>query len=328
MKLNVDAHIWCLGSFSERYVPGGYYDDMEIDKKLEIMSKIEGFTGLTTFYPSAPLPADPDKYVQKLADYGLKPSFVLPECFTDRKWKFGAFSTTEKHIRQEVINLFKEGIAFAKAINAQSVLLWPGHDGFDYPFQANYADGWKYLVETVQEIGEYDPSVKIAIEYKCKDPRQKQYVRDVGTLMMLLNDVGLDNVGGVIDTGHSLMAGENLAEALTILDSHNKLFQIHLNDNYKDADPDMILGAINFWEVLEFFYYLNKTDYEGWAAVDIIAGRDDRVKALDLTVKMTWKFKRFADKLCEHSDEIDDNLKGYRFTDNMEMLMDILFCKM
>ena len=325
MKLNVDAHIWCLGTFAERYVPGGYFDPMDIDEMLEIMGNIEGFTGLTTFYPSAPLPSDPDAYVRKLADFGLKPSFVLPECFTDRKWKHGAFSTTEKHIRKECVSFFKEGIDFAKAINAESVLLWPGHDGFDYVFQSNYYDGWKNLVETIQEIGEYDPNMRIAIEYKSKDPRQKQYVRDVGKLMMLLNDVGLDNVGGVIDTGHALMAGESLAESVAILDAHDKLFQIHLNDNYKDSDPDMIFGAVNFWEILEFFYYLNKTDYEGWSAVDIIAGRDDRKKSLELTVKMTWKYKELADRLGKHSDEIDANMQGYRFTDNMELIMDLLF---
>ena len=96
--------------------------------------------------------------------------------------------------------------------------------------------------------------MRIAIEYKSKDPRQRQYVGNVGKLMMLLNDIGLDNVGGVIDTGHSLMAQESLSESLAILDAHGKLFQIHLNDNYKDSDPDMVLGAINFWETLEFFY--------------------------------------------------------------------------
>ena len=324
MKLNVDAHFWCLGGFAERYVPGGYYDDMSLDEKLEIMSKIDGFTGLTTFYPTAPLPADPEKLIKKLADYGLKVSFLAPENWSDRKWKFGAFSTHEANIRKEAVNVFKEGIDFARAVNAESVLLWPAHDGFDGVFQTDYRDGWKYLVDTIREIGEYDSSMKIAIEYKSKDPRQKQYVNNVGKLMMLLNDVGLDNVGGVIDTGHSLMAQESLAESLVILDSHHKLFQIHLNDNYKDSDPDLILGTVNFWEILEFFYYLNKTDYEGWSAVDIIASRDDRGKSLELAVKLTWKFKELADKLTEHAEEIDKNLKGCRFVDNMNLITDLL----
>ncbi len=325
MKLNVDAHLWCLGTYAERYVPGGYFDPIDLDDQLEIMSKIDGLTGLFVFYPTPPMPTDPDNLLKKLADNNLKVSNLAVEGWSDRKWKNGAFSTNEANIRKESVKLFKEAIDFSKEIKAESVLLWPAHDGFDYPFQCDYRDGWKYLVETIREIGEYDPSVKIAVEYKSKDPRQKQYVNTVGKTMMLLGDVGLDNVTGVIDVGHSLMAGEHLAESLVILNSHHKLGQIHLNENYKDADPDMIFGTINFWEILEFFYYLNRTDYEGWSSIDTIVPRDDRAKSLEMGVKLIWKYKKMADSLSKHAEEIDGNLKGYRFANNMELITDLVF---
>lgn len=158
---------------------------MKTDEQLKIMSEIEGLDGLCIFYPTEPLPADPDKLLEKLSHYNLKVSNIGVEGWSNRKWKYGAFSSTEDNIRKEAIKLFKESIDFAKEVIADSVLLWPAHDGFDYPFQADYRDGWKYLVETIQEIGEYDKSVKIAVEYKSKDPRQKQYVSNVGKLIML-----------------------------------------------------------------------------------------------------------------------------------------------
>ena len=325
MKLNVDAHLWCLGTYGERYVPGGYFEEMTTDQQLEIMSKIEGLTGLFTFYPVAPLPEDPDKLVAKLDNFGLKVSNLAVECWSDRKWKHGAFSTNEANIRKDIVKMFKESIDFAKAVKADSVLLWPAHDGLDYPFQTNYYDGWKNMVETVREICAYDPSVKIALEAKSKDPRQKQYISDTGKALALINDVGAPNLGAAIDVGHALMAGENLAESLALLDVHDKLYQIHLNENYKDADPDMIFGTINFWELLEFFYYLNKTDFKGWSAIDIIAPRDDRQKSLALGIKLVWKYKEMADKLQKHEKEIDENMKGYHFADNMDMMTDLLF---
>lgn len=325
MKLNVDAHLWCLGTYGERYVPGGYFEEMTTDQQLEIMSKIEGLTGLFTFYPVAPLPEDPDKLVAKLDNSGLKVSNLAVECWSDRKWKNGAFSTNEVNIRKDVVKLFKEFIDFAKEVKADSVLLWPAHDGLDYPFQTNYYDGWKTMVETVREICAYDPTVKIALEAKSKDPRQKQYISDTGKALALINDVGAPNLGAAIDVGHALMAGENLAESLALLDVHDRLYQIHLNENYKDADPDMIFGTINFWELLEFFYYLNKTDFKGWSAIDIIAPRDDRQKSLALGIKLVWKYKEMADKLQKHEKEIEENLKGYRFADNMDMMTDLLF---
>ncbi|GAI78513.1 unnamed protein product, partial [marine sediment metagenome] len=274
------------GDYAERYVPGGYYDDLGIDEMLEIFSKTDGLDGVFQMYPPALMPDDPVKIQKKLSEYNLKVSEVFIESWSDRKWKNGAYSTTEKDVRKEAIRIFKEGIDFAKELNAYSVLFWPAHDGFDYPFQANYYDGWKYLVETLQELGEHDPGVKIAVEAKNKDPRQRQYVSNTGKLMMLLNEVGLDNVGGALDVGHSLMAQEHIAESVVILDRAEKLFQIHLNENYRDADPDMIFGTVNFWEILEFYYYMNKTDYDGWQAIDIIAPRDDRAKSLQTGVKL------------------------------------------
>jgi len=325
MKMNVSAHVFCLGTYPERYVPDGFFEEMSIDKMLEVFSKIEGLDGVFEMYPPTLMPKDPVKLLKKLGDHGLKVGDVFVEGWGSRKWKNGAYSTNETQVRKDAIKMFKEGMDFAKEVRAQSVLLWPAHDGFDYPFQVNYYDGWKNLVETIQEVAEHDRSVKIAIEPKSKDPRQRQYVRDVGKLMMLLNDVGLDNVGAALDIGHSLMAGEHLAESLVCLDMHKKLFQIHINENYKDADPDMIFGTINFWENLEFYYYLNKTDYAGWQAIDIISPREDRVKALKTGVRLMHRYKEFADRLMEHEKEIEGNLEGYRFTDNINLLTDLLF---
>ncbi len=325
MKLNVDGHLWCLGTYGERYVPGGYFEEMSTDEQLEVFSKIKGLTGLFTFYPVAPLPSDPDKLVKKLDGFGLKVSNVAAECWSNRKWKQGGFATNDKSIRKEMVKLFKETIDFAKATDADSVLLWPAHDGFDYPFQVDYRDGWKNMVETVREICSYDTSVKISLEAKFKDPRQKQYVSDTGKAMALINDVGMDNLGAALDVGHALMAGESLAESLVLLDSHDMLYQIHLNENYKDADPDMLFGTINFWEILELFYFLNKTDFEGWSSVDIIVPRDDRAKSMELDVKLVWKYKELADRLSKHEEEIDKNLAGYHFADNMDLMMDLLF---
>ncbi|MCL6088405.1 MAG: TIM barrel protein, partial [Actinobacteria bacterium] len=166
MELKVDAHLWCLGTYAERYVPGGYYDELTVDEQLEIMSKIKGLSGLFTFYPTFPLPDDPGKLVKKVESYGLKVSNIAVECWGDRKWKHGSFCTNDEKIRKQAIKIFKEAIDFAKIVKANSILLWPAHDGYDYTFQTNYIDGWKNMVETVREIGEYAGNMKIAIEAK------------------------------------------------------------------------------------------------------------------------------------------------------------------
>ena len=143
--------------------------------------------------------------------------------------------------------------------------------------------------------------------------------------MMLFNDVGMDNITGCIDTGHALMAQESLAESTALLKLHGKLGIVHLNENYRDADPDLIFGTIAFWDNLEMYYYLKKYDFDGWHEIDIVSPRDDRVKSINLAIKLTRMYERLAEKLLERTKEIEENIRGYRFADNMELITKLIF---
>ena len=87
----------------------------------------------------------------------------------------------------------------------------------------------------------------------------------------------------------------------------------------------MIFGTINFLEILELYYYLNKTEYNWWCAIDIIAPRDDREKSLAIGVKLMLKYQEMTQKLLKHEKEIDENLKGYHFVDNIDIISDLIF---
>lgn len=324
-KLRVSAGLWILDVFAERYVPGGYWDPMGLDEQLRLMSHLEGLDGLGVIYPPAPLPENPEDLVRRLGDFNLKVADITVDNYSHRKWRHGAFATNEKEVRRENIRLCKECIDFAARIPGTTVTLWPAHDGFDYPFQAGYQDEWGNLVDSLREICAYNRAVRIAVEYKQKDPRQRQYVSNVGKTLMLIHDVGADNLAAALDTGHALMSYESLAESAVILASHGRLATVHLNDNYRDADPDLIFGTLAFWDNLEMLYYLKKLDYRGWLEIDNTSGRDERQKSASLVVKLTRKYEKLAERLLEHRPEIEENLRGYRFADNMSLISDLLF---
>ena len=315
-------------SYGERYVPGGYFDEMEFDTFLEEVSKIKDVTGHFVYYPGHPLIDSPDKLKKKLADYNnAVVSDIGAVTWPDRKFKYGTLTSKDKKVRKETIDIVKHTMDLAAELDAHSVLLWPAHDGVDYVFQADFADAWDYLIESLEEIGEHNPKVKIALEYKQKDPRAKCYIEDIGKLMYIIKSLKVDNIGAALDLGHALLAGERPAETLEILAREDKLYQIHLNDNYRDADPDLLFGTINFWDTLEFFYWLAKIDYKGWMHTDFVSPRDDRMKMFKLAVKAIREFEEMASKLMEHSDIIDKNLKDHNFVDNMELVKKIIFNK-
>lgn len=323
-KLNLDCHLFCLGTFNERYVPDGYFEPMEVDKALEVIGQTE-ITGFMRTWPTGPFPDDPETFKRMLDKHGLIPSTILIDNFGDRRFKHGGFSTNEKMVKRETIDMAKSGIDFAKACGCESILIWPAHDGMDYPFMADYDIAWGNLVETMTEIGEYAKDMRIAIEPKPQDPRQKMLVNSTGKVMMLINDIGLDNVGAALDVGHSFAAQENPAESCVVLNRHGKLVQVHLNDNYKNADPDMILGSVNFWETLEFFYYLMQTNFQGWCSVDIISGREDRENAFRACVDMILHYHRLASALLERKEDIGTNLQRYSYSDNVKLINSLIF---
>ena len=325
LNLNINAHIGCLGKFSERYVPDGYFSEISFDKQLEIMSKIDGLTGLAVWYPGHPLIDKPERLAKKLADYNLRVADIGPDIWSDKKWKYGTLSSHDDKIRKEAIKVTKYTMDIAVELNAYSVLVWPAHDGFDYVFQADFKRGWDNLIDSLNEIGSYNKNVKIAIEYKQKDPRAKSYIEDMGKVMLLIKSLDVDNIGSALDLGHSFFANERPAESLALLDKYKKLYQIHLNDNYRDADPDLLFGTINFWDTLELFYWLSKTNYDGWLNIDTVTGRDDRGKMLELAVKLVKDYKKLADKLNKYSDIIDENLKNHNFVDNMKLIRELVF---
>ena len=127
--------------------------------------------------------------------------------------------------------------------------VWPGQDGFDYPFQADYIEVDKWIKDALGPVAAHQPRVRILVEYKPKEPRTHCFVSTVGRLLLTLKD--LPNVGGLIDWGHALQGGENIAESVALMHSYGKLDYIHLNDNYRSWDDDMMVGSVHLVEYLE-----------------------------------------------------------------------------
>ncbi len=278
LKLNINCHYGCFGSFPERYVPGGYDKLYDFEKMLQVMEEIDGLEGLAVWYPGHPYIEEPAELKNILSNHGIRVSDTGPDIWSDAKFRYGSISSPDKNIRKEAIEITKRNIDLAVELNAYSVLLWPAHDGFDYVFQSDYSSAWDYMLESLNELGAYNPEVKIAIEPKQKDPRAKEYIEDCGKLMFFIKCLDVDNVGAALDLGHALFAQERPAESLVLYNKYSKLYQVHLNDNYRDADPDLVFGSINFWDTLEMFYQLGKADFKGWLNIDTVTPRNDRAK--------------------------------------------------
>ena len=82
-NLNINSHLGCIGTFAERYVPGGYFDSIEFEDALKIMSDIEYLDGIDVWYPGHPLIDQPDKLKKKLASILERTATPLISMLTD-----------------------------------------------------------------------------------------------------------------------------------------------------------------------------------------------------------------------------------------------------
>ncbi|MFA6714373.1 MAG: sugar phosphate isomerase/epimerase family protein [Victivallales bacterium] len=281
----------------DRFVSGGYNKGYELEKQLEFIASLEGITGVAYGWPCQY--DDPAELKMVVDNHGLKIATLDTDIYTEARFKHGSFSSRDPKIRRAAIEQTKKAIDAAVACGAPDVNLWPGHDGFEYPFQGHYDDAWKYIEECLLEIAEYNPDLPVSIEPKCKEPRANNYFANTGKVLMLVNKINRPNVGITLDFGHSLAALENPAESAVLAMREKRLRQIHINDNYRDWDHDLVPGSATVWEHVEFFYWLKKMNYDGWFCIDIYPYRNEGRKVLENTVNVCKKCCAIADKLIE-----------------------------
>ena len=166
---------------------------------------------------------------------------------------------------------------WAAELGCPYVDVWPGQDGFDYGFQADYPAAWEWLREGLFACAGHSDKVKVLVEYKPREPRTHCFVDHVGTVLFLLRD--LDRVGVLLDAGHAMQGAENVACSAALLAHHGKLDYVHLNDNHGDWDEDMMAGSVHLVGLLELTYWLLRVGYKGWLTLDIFPYREDGVRA-------------------------------------------------
>ncbi len=185
----------------------------------------------------------------------------------------------------------------AEYLGAEIMNLWPGQDGFDYPFQIDYRAQWELLTQALREIAEHNPRVKLSLEYKLREPRTHSTIANAGVALFLAQVTGLPNVGVTIDLGHSFNCKESPGNVVAFLDHYGKLFALHLNDNFRDWDDDMAVGVVHFWETLEFLYYLYHSNYEGWLGLDIFPYREDPTMACQVSIENITSMLSVVEKI-------------------------------
>ena len=283
MNLKFAVILSMMGQMGDRFAV--YGEKRTLAEKLELASQVEGLDGVEMVYPFDF--EDLEEVKRLLEAYNLKCSTVNVNVKTEAKFHKGSFTSPDPGVRAEAVRYLKEGMDIAAAMGCYMVTICPLADGHDYPFEVDYRAAWKWLREGIREAAQHRPDVKISLEYKPSEVRTHVVLGTAGVTLHLCDQIGLPNVGVTLDVGHALYGGEAPAQIVAMLADAGRLFLVHINDNYRDADWDMIPGTVNFWDWLETLLYLEEVGYDGWLTSDVFPGRLDPFKVANMTIKST-----------------------------------------
>jgi sugar phosphate isomerase/epimerase len=209
----------------------------------------------------------------------------------------GGFSAEDPEVRRLTVDRVKQSMDYAAELGTDKVCLWFGTDGYDYHFEVDFDTRWGRLVEGVCECARYRRDIRLCIEYKAREPMIHQLVHNAATALVLIDDVGEENVGVLFDVGHALVADEMLAEAAALLARRGKLWHVHLNDNYFHADSDLIPGVVHTMAFVELFFWLRRVGYEGYLCYDTVALTHEPRAVIEECVRYTQALVAAADRV-------------------------------
>jgi xylose isomerase len=291
--------IWALGSMVTRFVPGGYQPQWAGESTAARVARaVEGLGGLIDGYEfHYPQELSEDNLDDVRAALGEHDVYcVATGLHLEPMFGKGGLSSTDDSVRQEALRRTRDGISFAAEIGAHYII-WPGIEGYNYPFQTPYQDVWGRFLDGMGQAAQHakDNGVTVFLEHKNSEPAMKILMRNVGMTLHVIHTLrrqGLDNVQVNMDWQHLIMNGENLAEYAALLAAEGLLGHQHGNSGWGTFDDDNMVGATAFMETLELAVELRRAGYGDHGerlGFDLYPYTEDAVAAVRRSV-LQWRF--------------------------------------
>jgi xylose isomerase len=273
-----------FGQFIDRYATDAYGPPVTTLEAIRRAGEVGSLVALDINYPFE-AGVTTKQVKNELERAQLRAIAITPAIYT-RKFCRGAFTNPDPEVRRELIQLCKSAIPVAHELGAEYVKFWPGQDGFDYPLQSDYMELWDLTVDGIREVAGSDKSMSFAIEYKAKEPRVRLTLSSAARTLRAIEATGLDNIGIVMDLGHSLLGGETPAEELQLIARAGRLRSVEVNDNWRGWDDDLAVGSVHLIEALEFMLAVRRIDWQGPILLDQFPFREDPVAAARRSIEM------------------------------------------
>jgi xylose isomerase len=288
-----------MGPMVTRFVPSGYKPEFDGETMVDrVRRAVEGLGELIDdyefHYPQELSEENLDEVREALGGHGIY--CIATGLHLDPLFGRGGLTSPEADVRQEAVHRTVAAADFAGRIGAHFII-WPGGEGYNYPFQTPYAESWTWLLDGIGQAAEKcrERGILLFLEHKNSEPAMKIFMRNIGMTLHVIHTLrgrGLDNVKVNMDWQHLIMNGESLGEYAGMLAAQGLLGHQHANSGWGTFDDDNVVGATAFMETLELALELRRAGYgENGERLgfDLYPYTEDAVAAVRRSV-LQWRF--------------------------------------
>jgi xylose isomerase len=262
-----------------------------------------------------------------IAAEGLVAEFVAPRLWEHPNGIDGGFTANDPACRKWANDRAKRTIDIAKALGTKLIVLWLAREGTYIRESKNAIEAYRWLLEAINAMLEYDDEIEIAVEPKPNEPTDLAYLPTIGhALAMAQQTVAPKRVGGLIETAHALLAGLDPSDEMAFALSMGKLFSVHLNDqNGLKYDQDKSFGAANLRAAFNQVRVLELADYPStgrFVGLDVKAMRTQKADVAHKHLANSRAvFLRLLDKVRTFPNDIAKDCIPARDYEALEMLV-------
>src|SRR3954447_26268650 len=307
--LKTSLGIWAMGGMVTRFVPVGYQPEHGEETTVQrVRRAVEGLGDLIDdyeFHYPHELSADNlDEVRDALDGHGIY--CLASGLHLDPRNGKGGLSSPDDAVRDEALRVTLDACELAGETDAHFII-WPGIEGYNYPFQTPYRESWARFIEGVGQAADAldRHGRKLFLEHKNSEPAMKIFMRNIGMTLHVIHKLraqGATNVQVNMDWQHLIMNGEHLPEYAALLAAEGLLGHQHANSGWGITDDDNMVGATAFMETVELALELRRADYGSGGerlGFDLYPYTEDQVAAVERSV-MQW---RFIDEVAGRIDE-------------------------
>jgi len=165
-------------------------------------------------------------------------------------------------VRQDSVRYIQDAIDNAVRLGSPSVSLCAGMTLFGEDIDK----GWAQLRKSIVELVDYTEGTDMVLLIEPAHAAESTLILTVADGLRMIEEIGSERLGILLDTGHANVNGEDLAKAVASL--KDVPFHIHIDDNNGDSDAHRIPGEGNI-DFEPFAQALREINYQGFVSAEL-----------------------------------------------------------